>query len=404
MIDKLNKSDFTGAGRILIVNEKAGEFANALSKKFGKKILEKCLIVPSSMAGRNLTLKFLKSLNILNNKSTKEVIDHYIMPLEDYDGNGRIDVKDLLVMSDKDILAQNNGKKFDVCLMNPPYDHGLGDKFLQKTIKTAKKVISVQPINFILGNKKNVNLIERLKNLYVSIEKNEHIQKIFLTVGATIGGDTSILYIDSTKNKSFLINDKEIDATKIDDIRHYSGDKLIEKFNNLIKELYKKDNIVNHYKNFEANEYSDDNDYCIKIPKIRGHKYNGLDSDFYTIISNSDKFVNENTIGKFIDLKTTKGKRSSFSYYIPFKTEKELSNFINYLKTDFCRAALYLLKTSPNVTSGRICRCIPWFDFTDSHFSKSPKEIDDWLFKKYNISDDIRKHIEEILPDYYNIR
>ena len=31
-------------------------------------------------------------------------------------------------------------------------------------------------------------------------------------------------------------------------------------------------------------------------------------------------------------------------------------------------------------------------------------EIDDYLFKKYNISDEIRKHIEEILPDYYGIR
>ena len=29
---------------------------------------------------------------------------------------------------------------------------------------------------------------------------------------------------------------------------------------------------------------------------------------------------------------------------------------------------------------------------------------DDYLFKKYNISNDIRNHIEEILPDYYEIR
>ena len=47
---------------------------------------------------------------------------------------------------------------------------------------------------------------------------------------------------------------------------------------------------------------------------------------------------------------------------------------------------------------------LPWFDFSDKHFSKSPKEIDDYLFSKYNISNEIRKHIEEILPDYYNIR
>ena len=47
---------------------------------------------------------------------------------------------------------------------------------------------------------------------------------------------------------------------------------------------------------------------------------------------------------------------------------------------------------------------IPWFDFSDFHFSKSPREIDNWLFKKYNISNEIRKHIEEILTDYYGIR
>ena len=47
---------------------------------------------------------------------------------------------------------------------------------------------------------------------------------------------------------------------------------------------------------------------------------------------------------------------------------------------------------------------IPWFDFSDPVFSKSPTEIDDYLFTKYNISDEIRKHIEKLLPDYYNIR
>jgi hypothetical protein len=56
---------------------------------------------------------------------------------------------------------------------------------------------------------------------------------------------------------------------------------------------------------------------------------------------------------------------------------------------------------------------IPWFDFSDPVFSKSPAEIDDYLFKKYIPEIDentgitrtiFRKHIEKILPDYYNIR
>ena len=62
-----------------------------------------------------------------------------------------------------------------------------------------------------------------------------------------------------------------------------------------------------------------------------------------------------------------------------------------------------LSKTNQHLDTGEL-KTVPWFDFSDKHFSKTPKEIDDYLFKKYNISDDIRKHIEEILPDYYGIR
>jgi hypothetical protein len=62
-----------------------------------------------------------------------------------------------------------------------------------------------------------------------------------------------------------------------------------------------------------------------------------------------------------------------------------------------------LTKTNANLHRGEL-KYIPWFDFSDDVFSKTPREIDDYLFKKYDISNEIRKHIEEILPDYYNIR
>ena len=62
-----------------------------------------------------------------------------------------------------------------------------------------------------------------------------------------------------------------------------------------------------------------------------------------------------------------------------------------------------MFKNSVDITITPIVN-IPWFDFSDPVFSKSPSEIDDYLFAKYNISDEIRKHIEELLPDYYSIR
>ena len=76
---------------------------------------------------------------------------------------------------------------------------------------------------------------------------------------------------------------------------------------------------------------------------------------------------------------------------------------VNYLKTDFCRVGLYLSKFNMNMYPNVFIN-IPWFDFSDPVFSKSPSEIDDYLFAKYNISYEIRKHIEDLLPDYYSMR
>ena len=40
----------------------------------------------------------------------------------------------------------NNNKKFDVVLMNPPYNRSMHLKFLEKTIQIGDNVISIQPV------------------------------------------------------------------------------------------------------------------------------------------------------------------------------------------------------------------------------------------------------------------
>ena len=40
-------------------------------------------------------------------------------------------------------------KRFDVVLMNPPYDRSLHLKFLEKTIEVADKVVSIQPVRWL---------------------------------------------------------------------------------------------------------------------------------------------------------------------------------------------------------------------------------------------------------------
>ena len=50
----------------------------------------------------------------------------------------------------------NGGRRFDICLINPPYSGSTHLKFLEKTIEIADKVVSIQPLNkfkFAVQNK-----------------------------------------------------------------------------------------------------------------------------------------------------------------------------------------------------------------------------------------------------------
>ena len=78
----------------------------------------------------------------LKNLGLDKYINDIVLSIEDIDGNNKYDIKDFLSMNNSDIMKKNGGKKFDVVLMNPPYDNGLGNTFLEKTLAIADKVIS----------------------------------------------------------------------------------------------------------------------------------------------------------------------------------------------------------------------------------------------------------------------
>lgn len=116
----------------------------------------------------------------------------------------------------------------------------------------------------------------------------------------------------------------------------------------------------------------------------------------------------DKSIGTFGKLKYEtqmhNGKKNMFmNNYFNLITKQNALNFSKYIQTDFARGCLLLIKNTISIDVGEL-KYIPWFDFSNPVFSKSPSEIDDYLFAKYNISDEIRKHIENLLPDYYSIR
>ena len=309
-------------------------------------------------------------------------------------------------MKNEEILKENNGKKFDIVLMNPPYANGIGEQFFKKALQISNITLTIQPATWLFGKKQNKNVTEELKDKYcdITIINPKDFDAGFLS-------KVSINYINSKKDKEIILHNellnKDYIYDNIEDINELSLDELLSKFNNIIKSLYEKDNLQNHsiaiFKYNNREKLINQNLYLIRYVGIRGNRMNSnneMNPDFYTIISNNKKEQEEKVLITSNDLKD-KNRKVPFVFVL--KSKDEQLALLNYLQTDFCRACLATIKNNQHLDSGELKK-IPWFDFSDEHFSKSPREIDDWLFKKYNIRDEIRKHIEEILPDYYSIR
>ena len=309
-------------------------------------------------------------------------------------------------MKNEEILEMNKGNKLDIILSNPPYNNGLGNTFLEKYLHIGNKIITIQPLSWLIAKQQKQKITKIIdKNCDVYIDQLNGIKEF---TDAGLIGDIAIQYINTQLKGKIRIYGKEYD--KCSDIKQWSSNDSLETFIEHLGEVNNSlwDNIksTTHWdKGYESNHNNEW--WCIKIQKIRGNvnrnKNEKQSPDFYTLISNNEEFIKLNK-GQYKKLKETPNKRGNLDFlYFAFNTEQELNNFIRYIKTDFARTCLMLVKNGANLHRGEM-RYIPWFDFSDEHFNKSPKEIDDWLFKKYNISDEIRKHIEEILPDYYNIR
>ena len=414
MLDKLGDRNMSGKS-ILEVNSKYGEFLIQIYERYGKEVANNVKVVASS----DMTKNFIrKVLNIL------ELDEQNLIDLEDYNGNGMYDIKDFVEAPNEKILKYNKGMKFDCIVSNAPYDNGLHEKFESKYFELCKgEIVWVSPLSFLLGKKQNKRITLELDKYKTDIEQingNEYFD-------AAIGGTMGIVFcdMDDEHNEHYVKFDGK-QYNKCEEIRSYSNDELLMEYDSIINHLSTQNNLWQHLKNIPGashfNGHTENNPnnnwWCIRIQGMRGHKNTW---DFYTLISNTEKELSKLS-GKFIEMKnkkiiqTNKGtgavEKPYMEFYFAFNTDTELHNFINYIKTDFVRGLLYLHKTTMDLMRGEL-KYIPWFDFSDPVFSKSPSEIDDYLFAKYIpevdektgiTRDEIRKHIEELLPDYYSIR
>lgn len=176
MVKKLSREDVQNADSILLVNEKVCEFFIQLYNDYGIEVCKKCKIVPSSELTINFIRKILKTL---------QLPESIIMKIRDVDGNGIYDVNDFLEMKNEDIIKMNQGKKFDVCLMNPPYGSpSIGNVYLHldfttKILDICNHTICIMPHRCVYSTSSKYNKYKTIfdKQLIDVTEVNSSIFK-----------------------------------------------------------------------------------------------------------------------------------------------------------------------------------------------------------------------------------
>jgi predicted RNA methylase len=64
-------------------------------------------------------------------------------------------------------MSKNGNKKFDVCLMNPPFDRNLHLKILEKAIQVSDYTVNISPVRWLqdpLGQYKDKSDFNKFEN------------------------------------------------------------------------------------------------------------------------------------------------------------------------------------------------------------------------------------------------
>lgn len=285
--------------------------------------------------------------------------------------------------------------KFDVVFSNPPYNRGTDIKILNEILLHSKEFIIIHPSTWIFDMKGKNKLYVDFKNKIVNNVKSIQTFNGSSVFGVTLNSPTSITHIDKLYEGKVSVNHFNCDyiANNIKDVTKYGKNWQI-----LVYSYFK---FINSYCVSHGNVWQhninviDYSKFHCQLASIIGNinkKSSGEDlykDDFYTLIVKNDS---TNKGIRIPDLNKPGNPIPTFE----FDTEIERDNFVNYLKTDFVRFNLSLLKNNPAVSLGEM-ELIPWLDFTEEW-------NDDKLFKKFDVSQDLQNYIREFLPDFHGIR
>ncbi|MDD5650010.1 MAG: hypothetical protein PHF86_06290 [Candidatus Nanoarchaeia archaeon] len=293
----------------------------------------------------------------------------------------------------------------DVTFSNPPYTRNMDLKIIMSLQESGllKNLICVHPSSWLLDVKTQIyqdsgnacfRNFRKLAEEYLINVRFFNGNPVF---NITLFVPCAIIEFSFLKKRNSMILVKEIDESqrKVSSINEIT---LHGKNWYLLKNLMDKIKLYTERKEtllfkwiLPSKAINIQSKYFVQLPCIRGNVNISTmtEDDFYTLLQqDSDK---------------NKGIRSNspVTMVFSFNSEKEQNNFISYLKTDFARLCVSILKASALLNGGTKVGellFVPWLDFMQSW-------NDDKLFSffGYEKGHPIREYSKKFLPDYYKL-
>ena len=347
------------------------------------------------------------------------------------------------------IQEGSTSMKFDYVIGNPPYQETLqntSDKpiyndFMDASYQISDKVELITPARFLFNagktakvwNEKMLNDVH-LKVLYYEPDSS----KVFSNTD--IKGGVAITYRDGNaefgaigsftpynelndilhrvkNHKSFV----SIEKIVITSFAYHYTDRLHEDYPDAASRLSKghaydlKSNAFDRLSDVYQNEKPDDGHDYIRIFGRQNNErtYKFIRRDYVNNVANLDKYKlfmpKANGTGAFGEVLTLPeisepgvGATESFVSIGLFDTAEECGNLLKYIKSRFMRAMLGVVKITQDLTPSK-WKYVPLQDFTahsDIDWSKSVAEIDQQLYRKYDLTADeiefIETHVKEM--------
>lgn len=287
--------------------------------------------------------------------------------------------------------------KFDLVFSNPPYNSNIDIKILNEINNISNEFIIVHPSTWVLDIKGKTKLYtDYLKKIDSHVKSLEFFNgNPVFNIGLFV--PCVITHINNNCETPCEVNyfDDVFEANQLSDVTKFGSNwkthlqPFIKKIN---FHIASSQSIWDMKMNPDNRVISQDKFY-VQLAAIRGHvnlsskNKHIVQDDFYTMVMQDS----DNNKG----VRKPNSRNDGFIVF-EFSTEIQQDNFIKYLKTDFARFCLAIVKNKADLHYGEMS-LIPWLDFTEEW-------DDDKLFKKFDVSQELQDYIRDFLPDYYSIR